>query len=148
MLSDSDILKIINKGELTIENFCEECLTPNGYDVRINECLYDNEKSCKIPKNKFFIVSTIEIFQFPEDIAGQIWLRTTYARKGIFISGGLIDAGFKGNLNIFLYNSNEEIEFKKYDRIAQVVFFRLTTKAEKGYSKRSGHYQNQNGIIR
>ncbi|MGC8646960.1 MAG: dCTP deaminase [Thermoplasmata archaeon] len=148
MLSDREILENLKNGNLKIENFCDECMTPNGYDVRIDECLVDDIKTFNIAKNKFFIISTIEVFEFPKNMAGQIWLRTTYARKGIMVSGGLIDAGFRGNLNIFLYNAGDEILMRKNERIAQVVFFKLEKEAEKDYSKRSGHYQNQTGIIK
>ncbi len=149
MLSDATIIEMLKNGKLQIKDFDENCLTPNGYDARVDEIYIESSNNGIIGAKKFFIVSTMEYFVFPDDIYGQIWLRTSWARKGILISAGLIDAGFEGKLNIMSFNSSEkEIEIKRGERYAQIIFMRMDRPAEKSYRKRSGHYFGQRGIIR
>lgn len=146
ILSDVEIKKLIQEGKLVIEDFVEESLTPNGYDLRVDDVLVPGRDCKLIPPGTFFIVSSIEFFRFPANIVGQIWLRTSWARKGIILSAGLIDAGFNGKLNLFAFNSTNELRIDHGARFAQVVFIKLSTEAEKDYAMRSGHYQGQDGI--
>jgi dCTP deaminase len=87
ILSDADILDYIETGKLKIENFNEDNLTPNGYDTTIEEILYEDniirDGTVEIESLKWFAVSTREYFKMGEDLAAQIWLRTSWARKGI-----------------------------------------------------------------
>lgn len=147
ILSDTDIMKLIKEKKLVIENFKEENLTPNGYDISVDEIYSTNLQNGEIPEKTFFVISTIEYFKFPNDIAGQIWIRTSWARKGVILSSGIIDAGFNGKLNLFAYNTTNKIKIDKGSKFAQVIFIKLSSAAEKDYSQRSGHYQGQNGII-
>ncbi len=148
ILSDSSIIEMIRKGKLKIDNFNENNLTPNGYDVTVDECYIPslNKKSEDIPGSTFFIISTKEYFYFPNDAIGQIWIRTSWARKGIVLSSGIIDAGFEGKLNLFAHTTNIDVKISKGDRIAQIIFIKLDREAEKPYSIRSGHYHKQDGI--
>ncbi|HEU12635.1 MAG: dCTP deaminase [Thermoplasmata archaeon] len=150
MLSDLTILDFIKQGKIVIENFDENNLTPNGYDVRVEEIFVEGEgNKFDIKGKKFFIVSTLEYLRFPDDLLGQIWLRTTWARKGIITSAGLIDAGFEGKLNIMSYNSSDDlVRIERGERYAQIIFIPLDRKAYLPYKKRSGHYFGQSGIIR
>ena len=45
MLNDSDIANYIKLGKIITENYMEECLTPNGYDLRIGE--HDRDTAVK-----------------------------------------------------------------------------------------------------
>ncbi|MCJ2511846.1 MAG: dCTP deaminase, partial [Candidatus Thermoplasmatota archaeon] len=61
-----------------------------------------------------------------EDIAGQLWIRTSWARKGVMASFGKIDAGFEGNLTLSAFNSTREvIDVPIGETFAQVVFEKL-----------------------
>ncbi|MGC8663376.1 MAG: dCTP deaminase [Thermoplasmata archaeon] len=146
ILSDNDINFLIKEKRLVIENFDEKNLTPNGYDIRVDEIKVPGSDSDFIPARSFFIVSSVEFFRFPSNLAGQIWIRTSWARKGIILSAGMIDAGFNGKLNLFAFNSLDDIKIEKESRFAQVIFILLTSDAAKSYAERSGHYQGQNGI--
>jgi dCTP deaminase len=154
MLSDSEIISAINDKVLEITNFNAQNITPNGYDVTIGEITipFSNTtiKSGKamIPPNTRFAINTKEYFKFSKKIVGEIWIRTSWARRGILSSFGVIDAGFEGTLNFFAFNSSEKyVEINTGDRFAQIVFFKLESSAEKGYDERSGTYQNQKNII-
>lgn len=150
-LRDSEILGLVNGGELISHNFNEKNITPNGYDLTIASVKIDGgEKEieyAKIPPGKVFWVSTVERVSMPSNIGGELWIRSSYARKGVFGSFGFVDAGFRGTLTLSFFNgSSASLEISRGDRIAQLTFVRLDGNAESTYEKRSGNYQNQEGI--
>lgn len=52
--------------------------------------------------------------------------RSSLAAKGIFPVGGIVDPGYRGELIVMLYNSNDDsdgYEIVSGDRIAQLVFY-------------------------
>lgn len=141
ILSDKDIKKSILEGELSIEPFREENLTPNGYDLTIKEILIDGKtvRKASIPPMTWFAVSTEEYIKL-KTITAQLWLRSTYARKGIISSFGKVDAGFEGCLTISCFNTHKEIELKSGDKLCQIVFERLSSPPAKYYDgKYKGH---------
>ncbi len=153
VLSDSDILALVKTGELKIEGFAEGNLTPNGYDVTIQEILIpsiDQRLSggvARIPGNSWFVIGTKEYLQLPPCLVGEIWIRTTWVRKGILSSFGRIDAGFNGNLTFSAYNAGTgPVEVPIGERFAQVVFQELKSAPKKTYENRSGNYHGQRGI--
>jgi dCTP deaminase len=76
-------------------------------------------------------------------------IKTKYARKGVILSPGAVDAGFHGKLVLSMFNSsNNHLHIKCGDPVCQILFVKMTSKAEKPYAERSGNYQNQNNIIR
>ncbi len=80
-------------------------------------------------------------------ITSQLWIRSSYARKGVMASFGKVDAGFHGNLTISCFNSNDEpLEIPIGDRFCQIVFENLSSVPSELYDKKSGTYQNQRGI--
>jgi len=83
----------------------------------------------------------------PDDICAQLWMRTSYIRKGVLATFGKIDAGFEGTLTLGAYNATDDvIEVPIGDRFCQMVFETLSSPSAKSYEKRSGHYQGQTGI--
>ena len=62
VLSDSDILSLLKRGALRIEGFREENLTPNGYDVTIEEIWIPGrdsrftEGAAEIPGREWFVI--------------------------------------------------------------------------------------------
>lgn len=153
ILSDFDIEGAISCDELGIEPFNPKNLTPNGYDLSIDEIYIkknDNHvKSGKavIPPLSWFAVSTKEFVKMGPQISSQLWIRSSYARKGILASFGKVDAGFHGTLTISCFNANDcEIEIPIGDRFCQIVFEKLLTPPSETYEKKSGNYQNQRGI--
>ena len=153
ILSDKDIKDHIKKGKLHIEPFSEDNLTPNGYDLTIEEVLIPelNEKvkegAARVANKSWFLIGTKEYFKLSGEITAQLWIRTTYARKGIFSSFGKVDAGFEGNLTLSAFNSSaEDVDIKIGDTFAQIVFERMENLPEKLYEKRSGTYMGQRGV--
>lgn len=153
VLSDSDITDMLKSGALRIEGFDERNLTPNGYDVTIEEILIPStgtrlrEGSVSVPGNSWFVIGTKEFIALPPDLMGQIWIRTTWVRCGVLSSFGIIDAGFRGNLTFSAYNASKDpIEVPIGERFAQVIFEGLSSPSKKSYAERSGNYQGQRGI--
>lgn len=156
ILCDKTIRLRVEKDAL-IEPFNESQLTPNGYDLAIEKIVLNKNKEELIPKpdgvlsipaRSAFVVLTKEKINMPGDLAASIWIKTGRARPGLDVRPGMIDAGFKGNLNIFMTNVTDDfVDVNINNTIAQLVFFKLDECAEKTYEKRSGNYQNQNKVI-
>jgi dCTP deaminase len=153
ILSDNDIVELMKNEELGIEPFVEKNLTPNGYDLSIEEVFikktdeHIKEGIASIPPQTWFAVSTKEFVKMGPKITSQLWIRSSYARKGVMASFGKVDAGFHGTLTISCFNSNDEsLEIPIGDRFCQIVFENMSSAPSELYDKKSGNYQNQRGI--
>lgn len=153
ILSDKDIEVSLKNDELSIDPFDQKNLTPNGYDLSIDEIYikktdqHIKEGKARIPPMTWFAISTKEFVKMGPQITSQLWIRSSYARKGVMASFGKVDAGFHGTLTISCFNSNdEELEISIGDRFCQIVFERLSSTPSELYEKKSGSYQNQQGI--
>src|SRR5437879_12781966 len=132
VLSDGDIRRYQAKGELRIEPFDEAILTPNGYDVTIEEVLVPSSNVrttrgvANVPPLTRFAVSTRESVSLGRHVAGQLWLRTTWARRGVLAAFGIIDAGFSGTLTFGALNgASEVLDVTIADRCPPVAFLAL-----------------------
>jgi len=153
ILSDRDIKRSIKDSTLGIEPFIEKNLTPNGYDLSIDEVyIRKTEEHIKkgiavIPPLTWFAISTKEFVKMGLQITSQLWIRSSYARKGVMVSFGKVDAGFHGTLTISCFNSNDKpLELPIGDRFCQIVFENMESPPSELYDKKSGTYQNQRGI--
>ena len=153
ILSDRDIAESLLTGYIGISGYSERGLTPNGYDLRIAEIAVRGDPEVKregvvtIPPRTMFYVSTVERVRMPDDICAQLWLRTTWIRKGIIGAFGKIDAGFEGTLTLGAYNATDDpVELPIGERFCQMVFETLNSESDRNYSLRSGNYQGQTGV--
>ena len=153
ILSDVDIKRCMNDNELGIEPFIEKNLTPNGYDLSIDEVFikktdeHIKDGKAVIPPMTWFAISTKEFVKMGPQITSQLWIRSSYARKGVMASFGKVDAGFHGTLTISCFNSNDEpLEIPIGDRFCQIVFENMESIPSELYDKKSGNYQNQRGL--
>lgn len=153
ILPDHEIVERLRSGSLVISDYSEASLTPNGYDLRVAEVSVPTasatvrDGAASIPPKAMFFVSTVERVELPSDLAGQLWLRTSWMRKGVLAGLGKVDAGFRGTLTFMAVNlSNETLELPIGSRFVQLVFETLRSEASLTYGKRSGNYQGQNGI--
>ncbi|KYK24458.1 hypothetical protein AYK24_06120 [Thermoplasmatales archaeon SG8-52-4] len=153
ILSDRDIKRSIDDSSLGIEPFIEKNLTPNGYDLSIDEVYirktddHIKEGIAVIPPLTWFAISTKEFVKMGPQITSQLWIRSSYARKGVMVSFGKVDAGFHGTLTISCFNSNDEpLEIPIGDRFCQIVFENMESTPSELYDKKSGTYQNQRGV--
>ncbi len=153
VLSDADIREAISRGEMEIEPFAEGRLTPNGYDLEMAEVLLPDtgerweDGTAVVPPMTRFMVSTRERVRLGPSLSGQLWLRTTWARRGVLASFGRIDAGFDGTLTFGAVNASASpLEVPLGETFAQLVVEALSEVAEAVYAQRSGHYQDQRGV--
>ncbi len=144
ILSDKDIREAILKGDISIEPFRKENLTPNGYDLTIKEIYINGEIKEKaiIQPMTWFAIATEEYIKL-KNVTAQLWLRSSYARKGLLSSFGKVDAGFEGCLTISCFNTCQQIELKRGDTICQIVFEKMLSKPSKYYE---GKYRGQRSI--
>jgi dCTP deaminase len=153
ILSDKDIKEHIKKGKLYLKPFSEVNLTPNGYDLTIEEIFIPelderiNEGTAKVSCMRWFLISTKEYIKMSGEITASLWIRTTYARKGIISSFGKVDSGFEGNLTLSAFNASDHaVDIKIKDTFAQIVFEKMECQPDKLYEERSGNYMGQKGI--
>lgn len=151
ILNDSEIEEYVKAGKLISSSYREENLTPNGYDLTIASIRVDGQEDeveeAVIKPFSMFWVSTSETVDMPHDIGGKLWIRSSYARKGIFGSFGFVDAGFRGSLTLAFFNgSSREVSISRGKTIAQLTFLRMDSKVQKTYGERSGNYQDQQGL--
>jgi len=138
VLSDKDILRRVEKGELSIKPFDRSCINPAGYDAR-------SARRVEIKPGVHVLLSTLEYFELPLDLVGFIYLRSSLAREGLIGSFAVIDPGFKGNLTLSVMNAGGgSVTIEEGERIVQVVFHQLSTPASKGYE---GRYQGSIGVV-
>lgn len=91
--------------------------TDAGFDV------FADEKAWVFAKQRQTIKTGISL-EMPDNMAGLVWPRSGLSvKKGIDVLAGVIDSGYRGEVMVCLYNtSDEDVEIKKGDRIAQIVF--------------------------
>jgi dCTP deaminase len=153
VLADREIQQMISEGILGIVPFDQKNLTPNGYDLSIAEIFIKStdthvtEGDATIPAKTWFAISTKEFIEMGPQFASQLWIRSSYARKGIMAAFGKVDAGFHGTLTISCFNANDTaVEIPIGDRFCQIVFEQLSSVPKELYEKRSGTYQHQRGV--
>lgn len=138
ILSGSDILAYIQKGELKITPFASESLTSAGYDLR-------SGVDVKIMPRRHALVHTMEFVKLGPSICGQLSIRSSFTREGLLGSFALVDPGFRGQLTLMLANlGSAPVGIAKGERVAQIVFVMLNKASENPYS---GRYQDSVGTV-
>ncbi|MBN1539504.1 MAG: dCTP deaminase [Candidatus Thermoplasmatota archaeon] len=153
VLSDHDIVYRLERGSMKIEPFREKNLTPNGYDLTISE-VYTRNPEGKVTIGQVYLepgdwclVSTSEFLEIPPDLCANLWMRSSFIRKGLIGGFGVVDAGFKGTLTFSVTNLGPEgVSLQIGDRICQLVLLKLSSSPQHLYGDRSGTYQGQTGI--
>lgn len=142
MLPDWKIRK-----EILIEPFNEKSLQPAGYDLRVGkEAMVNGEfidvgKEWKvvIPAKGYALILTLERIKLPDDVMGDMKLRSSLAREGLMGSFAWVDPGWDGNLTLGIFNASDEpIELAYGERFVQIAFIRLEGPAKNPYR---GSYQ-------
>ncbi len=170
ILSDVDILNMMRNKRLVIRPFNDETVRENGIDCRITgevarhvrtgkSFVLDPSKKEHIAKayritvedsgivmrpHEQVLLSTHEYLEMPDDIAGFVELRSTWARHGLSMPPTIIDAGFKGTITLEVVNNAPySILLRPMQRFAHIIFEKLDSRTGSGYS---GFYFKQRGI--
>ena len=138
--------------EIIIEPFSKESLQPAGYDLRVGKEAYldgkildiEVEGKITLPPKKHALILTLERIKLPDDIMGDIKIRSSLAREGLMGSFAWVDPGWDGNLTLMLFNaSNRPVELRYGERFVQISFIRLEGPAREPYR---GNYQGSRRI--
>lgn len=87
--------------------------------------LYSNE-NLEIQPLKKVNVKTGIIMEIPDGYAGLIWDKGGTANKSIHTLAGVIDAGYRGEVIVLLFNlSNQLYKIKKGQKIAQMLIQKI-----------------------
>jgi dCTP deaminase len=109
-------------------------LGPAGYDFRIAE-------SVTLRPGDFLKVSTVERFEIPDNIQGEMKDKSTWARRGLSIFNTVFDPGFRGFATVELKNNGlYTLEIEAGTGIGQMVFHLLDEATEHPYN---GKFQDQ-----
>lgn len=66
----------------------------------------------------------------PVGYVGMVADRSSMAKKGVKSAGGVIDAGYRGEIHIVLWNISREVaHLKRHERIAQLLILPIATPA-------------------
>jgi dCTP deaminase len=161
-LSDGDIRKAVQDGDITIENFDESRLQPASYDVLLGYefmifnsykfeyidpknpihsfmekiTLQNSEDYFVIHPGQFVLGVTLDYFGSNEKYACQIMGKSSLARYGLIVhtTAGFIDPGNCLNATLEFVNTNT-VPIRLYPemKIAQIAFYELKTPAERPY---------------
>eukprot|EP00741_Cyanophora_paradoxa_P005917 tig00000949_g5735.t1 len=93
-----------------------------GYDL-------SSAYECVVPAHGKLIVLTDIAIAVPEGHYGRVAPRSGLAAKHFIDTGaGVIDADYRGNVGVVLFNhSDKPFEVKKGDRVAQLILERIST---------------------
>ncbi|MDI6903773.1 MAG: dCTP deaminase [Methanocellales archaeon] len=144
-MTDGEILEMIEKGELVIEDFLDSNLEPASYDMRLGkrgivshlekQIDIERERGITINPGEFALLTTLEKVKLSDTVAAHIGLRSYYARKGlVLLSGPQVDPGFEGILVIGVCNlSPRKITIDYEDRFCTVEFHKLSRAVKRLY---------------
>lgn len=156
ILSSADIERLIGEGRLRIEPLGEETIRENGLDLRFSgeyalardgvfrpgesdpERFFERGYSEELilRRGVLTLISTLEYVSLPEDVAGLIEIRSSYARLGVFIAPTVVDAGYEGRLTVALYPTSLDVALRRGDRILHLVLLRTDTPSHRPYRGR------------
>ena len=172
ILSDTDLRKEIEAGRLVIDPFDPRDVQPSSIDLHcddifrvfansrypyidVREPMDDLTELVKVSEEEPFILhpgefvlgSTREVVTLPNDLVARLEGKSSLGRLGLLIhsTAGFVDAGWSGQLTLELSNvANLPITIYPGMKIGQLCVFRLSSPAERPYSK-TGKYQGQVG---
>lgn len=85
--------------------------------------------------------------ELPEGHVGLIADRSSLGKKGIKTAGGVIDAGYRGEIQVILWNiSPDQLELRQGERIAQLLILPVHTPAIKEVSELSDSVRGTKGF--
>jgi dCTP deaminase len=174
-LADWQIVEEIEYGDLNVEpvNYDNQ-LQPASLDVRLgnkyrtisdkvetintgdfdSDYVFSQEDTVESPDilglwpGDFILTNTLETFDFPDYILGEITGRSSIGRLGVTIhqTAGLFDPGFNGEGVLEIHNvSDKKILLHPGQRIAQMKFQYLDAPSSSPYNSEDNSYQEQEG---
>ncbi len=89
--------------------------------------LYCLEDTC-LPGASGKLVRTGIAVEIPQKHVGLVADRSSLAKKGLKVTGGIVDAGYRGEVHVVLWNlTAEDIQLKRSERVAQLLILPIVT---------------------
>jgi dCTP deaminase len=155
MMADTEIRAAISEREIVLDPFSPDRLEPASYDARVGTWAFSSSLREKIKLSEkgllviepgeFAVLETRERITLSNRVAGQLGLRSEYAKQGLLmLSGPQIDPTFEGILKVRLVNlAPKKIALTYEAPFLTIQFFRLASPVSRPYS---GPSQKQTGI--
>lgn len=100
-----------------------------------------------LTKNETRIIPTGIKIEIPKGYAGFIQPRSSLSKKGIHVSLGLVDSGYRGEVGIIITNLSDNLYgIKKGDRIAQLVIKKVENVEWDEVDELEESERNENGF--
>jgi dUTP pyrophosphatase len=107
--------------------FSDAKLPTRAYQFDAGADLYSRD-AAEVKPGEGFKFSTGVACNIPEGFYAHIHTRSSMAKKGWVVVGGICDSSYKGELFVLLRNvSNEVLSVDKNDRIAQLILYPIET---------------------
>lgn len=128
---------------IVIEPFCERTvehgmsygLSGAGYDLRIKDRIF-------LRAGEFKLATTIERFEFPDDVMGMLADKSSWARCGVALQNTIFEPGWRVYPTLELSNHGfRNIRIPAGAPVGQMIFMRLDAPTERPYG--AGKYQDQ-----
>lgn len=112
-----------------------------GYEVKPErDAILDKDYWCLSPNTSYDGMSDFYV-EVPEGVAAMLIVRSTFNRNGIFITSGLYDQGFSGNIGYAIHNNSGIAFIAPHTRIGQIIF----VESESAGELYKGQYNTQEG---
>mgnify|MGYP001598013855 CR=1 FL=1 len=145
LLTDTDILKYKANGEIIIEPFDENNLTPVGYDLTVGSILLSLQRGLldlgtdgeyHILSREVILVLSKEYVEVSEQIGGTFHSKVSMVSRGFSHIATTLDPRWKGYLLIATTNlSEDELTLKPGQQYVTLVFYRARSRAKKQHGK-------------
>ncbi len=169
-LSDFDIKKAVENGDITLSDFDIKRLQPVSYDILLGNNFFLTEThrdghidphNKKFPKareihikdrEKFVIHPGVSVLAWSRDYFGsdkyliQLSGKSSLARIGLIVhnTAGIVNPGDYLNITLELYNLNSiPIILRPGMEIAQLTFSKISTEPRKAYLRKTGKYVDE-----
>ncbi len=121
----------------------------SSYEDYITKETHRPDEGVVIHPGEFILGSTLEHINVPDELVARVEGRSSYGRLGIIVhaTAGFVDPGFEGDITLEIQNlGNAPVKIYPEDRVCQLVFETMTSKAEKPYGdKEDTKYMGQTG---
>ena len=149
------------EGELLVDPFNRDCVQSVGVDLHLGDLFaipsssviemgnatsyrFIDDSEYKLPAGGFCLGYTKEVIKMPPYFMGRIEPVSSNVRVGLNVIGGIVDAGYTGNLTLGLSNLTEQfIKLQGDETICRLIISRCN-ETTRPYC---GKYQNSEKIV-
>lgn len=150
ILPDWQIIELSER-QTMIDPFARERVNPASVDLCVSDEIVDIASSrrvhcedvIRINPGQHVLVSTVETVRLPDDVAGQLILKSSMGRRGVSMpAAGWVDPGFVGTLTVQI-SACAPVLLTPGQPFVQLVLHKLAAAPDSAYN---GHYQGQQGV--